>query len=282
MKRMKHAFIAFLCLVSLVFGYASIPYFSPKGYVTMLDIGQGDAFIIELPYKRGVYMIDAGARFSFEDMQPTDSVYKQVIEPYLRSKGIHKIDALFLTHNDLDHVGSVNMMLDAGIIEAIYVSEYFPVEELFFEEVERLQQEETIMIGDHKLTVLSPNQDKKDANANSLVLYTEIGGRYWLFTGDITKEEERDLIHRYNLNIDVLKVAHHGSNTSTDPIFIENINAKTAWIPVGRNNRYGHPTQEVIEELGKNGLEIYRTDIHGAVQYQFKGNNGVFNIFMEN
>src|SRR5699024_827179 len=68
------------------------PYFSPVGKVTMLDIGQGDAFIVELPYRRGVFLIDAGASFSFPDFIPTDRVYKQIIRPYLYGNSIHKID----------------------------------------------------------------------------------------------------------------------------------------------------------------------------------------------
>ncbi|MHA6252186.1 DNA internalization-related competence protein ComEC/Rec2 [Oceanobacillus sp. CAU 1775] len=285
-KRSKHAFIAFLLLISLIIGYASTPYLSPRGYVTMLDIGQGDAFIIEQPHRRGVYMIDAGARFSFEDMEPTNTVYKQVIQPYLRSKGIHKIDALFLTHDDLDHIGSVKYMIEDGVVEDIFVSEYFPVNEQFLEEIERskvniysLTQGKTIKLNEQSLTVLSPIRDKQKSNENSLVLYTEIGGKTWLFTGDITKEEEKELIKKYKLNVDVLKVAHHGSSTSTDQDFLEQINAKIALIPVGNNNRYGHPTNEVIETLTNQKIQIFRTDKHGAVQYQYIDEAGSFFIF---
>src|SRR5699024_5709769 len=88
------------------------PYLSPVGKVTMLDIGQGDAYVIDLTYRKGVFIIDAGARFSFEDFTPTDTVYKQVIRPYLLRECIHQVDAIFISHADLDHNGSVPFIVD--------------------------------------------------------------------------------------------------------------------------------------------------------------------------
>src|SRR5699024_3369615 len=182
-------------LIFFLFGYAARPYFSAKGTVTMLDIGQGDAFIIELPYRRGTFMIDAGAHFSFVDMQPTDSVYKQIIQPYLKYKWIHRLDAVFLTHGDIDHIGSLSFMMEDNVTDTIYVSEYFsPDKESDNINIHRLQSGELVEINGHPFMVLSPIRDKMSPNENSLVLYTELGGQNWLFTGDITKEEERELL----------------------------------------------------------------------------------------
>ncbi|MBN6205637.1 DNA internalization-related competence protein ComEC/Rec2 [Ralstonia pickettii] len=286
-KRLKQAFISFFCLTLLLTGYASIPYFSGKGYVTMLDIGQGDAFIVELPYRKGVFMIDAGSRFSFTDMEPANTVYKQIILPYLKSRGIHKLDGLFLTHEDMDHIGSAGFMVEGGLVEALYVSEFFLIPDDLANKsaennvpVHHIQAGDVLHLGGQQLIVLAPIHDKQDPNENSLVLYTDLGGKSWLFTGDIGKEEEIELLSYYSLKADVLKVAHHGSSTSSDPTFIERITPKTALISVGVNNSYGHPTMEVLHTLKAFQIQILRTDLHGAVQYQYLGEQGDFHTYL--
>lgn len=273
------------CLLTiLIIALAVRPYLSPSGSVTMLDIGQGDAFVIELPYRRGVIFMDAGARFSFEDMEPTDNVYKQVIKPFLYSKGIKKIDAVFLSHEDIDHIGSVPFMVKDMNVEQIIIGDYYDVPEESASiwsqnntHVKRVKRNETIVVGGHDFHVVSPAEKRSTANENSLVMYTAIGGKSWLFTGDIGVNEEKEMIKFFrNLSVDVLKVAHHGSNTSTDKTFIKQIMPDYALISVGRNNTYGHPTAEVLETLETGNAFILRTDTDGAVQYHFKGDEGTF------
>lgn len=286
-KRLKQAFLSFSCLTLLLTGYASIPYFSGKGYVTMLDIGQGDAFVVELPYRKGVFMIDAGSRFSFTDLEPTDSVYKQIILPYLKSRGIHKLDGVFLTHEDMDHFGSAGFMMDAGLVEALYVSDFFLMPDDLAKKsaennvtVHHLQAGDVLHIAGQQLAVLAPVRDKQSANENSLVLYTELGGKSWLFTGDISREEEKELISDYSLQADILKAAHHGSSTSSDPAFLESITPETALISAGVNNSYGHPALEVLDALAAFGIQTLRTDLHGAVQYQYMDEQGDFYTYL--
>lgn len=265
------------------------PYFSPVGTVTMLDIGQGDAFIIELPYRKGVFLIDAGATFSFTDFKPTDKVYKQVIRPYLYGQGIHKIDTIFISHNDLDHDGSVPYIIKEFHVEEVIISSFHSITPDMVRElneakvkVNRVHFNEKIVRKNHPFHVLSPKIDKKDDNENSLVLYTEFGGVSWLFLGDVGKQTEKEIVKNYpRLSIDVLKVGHHGSNTSTEPSFIHVITPKFAFISVGLHNRYGHPTNEVIETLKNEDIFIYRTDQHGAVQYQYNGKKGKFHSFLK-
>ena len=129
---------------------------------------------------------------------------------------------------------------------------------------------------------MSPKQNKQSDNENSLVLYTELGGKRWIFTGDAGVETERQILQDFpRLSVEVLKVGHHGSNTSTDQDFVKGINAKYALISAGKDNRYGHPTTEVIETLESENVVIYRTDQEGAVQYIFKDNSGMFQSFLE-
>ena len=287
-EQLKRAFRYAICVTALLVVMTLRPYFSSVGTVTMLDIGQGDAFVIELPYRKGVFFIDMGTPLAFPDFQPTERVYKQVIQPYLYGQGITKIDAVFLSHEDLDHYGSLMYALDEIVIDEIIISPYYEIDEenarLWKEKemaVYRMKFNELLVRRGQSFQALSPSENQFDANENSLVLLTQLGGKDWIFTGDIGKETEKKIVKSFpNLAADVLKVGHHGSNTSTDPTFIEKTKPKEALISVGRNNSYGHPTKEVIETLQNESITIYRTDEHGAVQYFFKEEHGVFRPFL--
>jgi competence protein ComEC len=278
------AFIHGLMLAGVLFLLVIRPFLSPVGTVTMLDIGQGDAIVIEFPYRRGVVIVDAGANFTFEDFEPTDSNYKRILKPFLQYQGINKIDAVFVSHEDVDHAGSVNYILKDFEVKQIIVSKYFNFEDNSFGNLENkgteiLQVEagQSIEINGTMFNILSPWVDKKSSNENSLVFLTDLGNMSWLFTGDIHQNNEKEILHRYpNLSVDVLKVAHHGSNTSTDPVFINQTNPYFALISVGRENRYGHPSNEVIDLLKEEKILIMRTDQHGAIIFRYTQKGGTF------
>jgi len=125
-------------------------------------------------------------------------------------------------------------------------------------------------IEDNKLYFLN-NGDYGNENDNSNVIYTELNKHKFLFIGDAGVEVEEDLIDKYNLkNIDVLKVGHHGSKTSSSKDFIDKINPEYSIISVGKNNRYGHPNKEVLDNL--NESKIYRTDEDGSIMFKIKNN----------
>ena len=286
-KQMILAFRYGLLLCIFIVFLAVRPYLSPYGTVTMLDIGQGDAFIIELPYRKGVYFVDIGAQVTFPDFEATDKTYRQIIKPYLYGQEISHIDGVFLSHEDLDHDGSLQYLLEDFPIKEIIVSEYYKLDEERLSVwtrkgnpiIKRVQHAEVIDRPDMKMYVLGPRKETDSANENSLVLYTELGGLSWLFTGDIGKDTEKELISHYkDVTLDVLKVAHHGSKHSTDKALVKKVK-HVAWISAGRNNTYGHPTEEVLHNLREENLKIYRTDQDGAVQYKFKGEKGIFKSF---
>ncbi|WP_339228186.1 DNA internalization-related competence protein ComEC/Rec2 [Oceanobacillus sp. FSL K6-2867] len=285
---LRRAFRSGLLLSLLIMSIVARPYFSSEGTVTMFDIGQGDAFLIELPYRKGVMMIDAGSRFSFEDMEPTDSVYQQILRPYFNSRGIKELDAIILTHEDMDHIGSVEFLLKEMKIEQLIVSSYYDLSAMqAWSEIQKqpelvqVKGGELLTISGQPFYVLAPVDDRASSNENSIVIFTEFGGVNWLFTGDITKEEERELIQNYpNLPVDVLKVAHHGSSTSTDENFIQATDPSFALISVGLNNSYGHPTSEVLETLENVHAVTLRTDQHGAVQFKYRSDGGTFFPFL--
>ena len=125
-------------------------------------------------------------------------------------------------------------------------------------------------IDDNKFYFLN-NKDYGNENDNSSVIYTEINNRKFLFMGDAGVDVEEDIIKKYNLqNIDVLKVGHHGSRTSSSKNFIDEIEPKYSIISVGKKNRYGHPNKEVLNNLEQS--KIYRTDIDGSIMFKIKNN----------
>jgi len=171
--------------------------------------------------------------------------------------------------------------------EAINLVNNFKVEKVIFNcgEFNELEQElirvldkkkipyysciKELNIDNNKLYFLQ-TKEYDNENDNSNVIYTEIDGHKFMFMGD-AGVEEGDLIEKHNLKgIDVLKVGHHGSKTSSSKIFIDEINPKYSIISVGKNNRYGHPNDSVLENL--NDLEIYRTDYDGRIMFKIKNN----------
>lgn len=274
-------------MTCLIIYCAIRPYLSPYGTVTMLDIGQGDAIVIELPYRKGIIFVDVGANFSFTDLKPTNRVYQRIIKPYLHSRGINKIDAIILSHEDSDHVGSLPFIVKDMKVGSVVFSDLYQLDH----EMERLildkginmirtSYNEKIILNGKEFKVLGPIKDQADPNENSLVLLTTIGGKTWLFTGDIGVSTEKQLLQTYpKLNVDVLKVAHHGSQTSSSEAFIEHIRPQYGLISVGEHNMYGHPANEVIQVLEDKDIVILRTDMHGAIQYRYQKNNGTFLIY---
>ena len=170
--------------------------------------------------------------------------------------------------------------------EAITLVEKFKVEKVIFNcgEFNELEQElikvldkkkmpyysciKELNIDNNKLYFLN-NKDYGNENDNSSVIYTEFNNHKFLFMGDAGVEVEEDLIEKYNLqDMDVLKVGHHGSKTSTGKNFIDEINPKYSIISVGKNNRYGHPNKETLTNLDES--KIYRTDMDGSIMFKIK------------
>ena len=268
-----------LPLIVMVIIHNNIAILNLYPTITMLDVGQGDSILITLPNDKANILIDTGGKTNFEKeswkTRNTKSIAEQITIPYLKSIGIKKIDYLILTHGDYDHMG-----------EAINLVNNFKVEKVIFNcgEFNELEQElikvldkkkipyysciKELNIDNNKLYFLN-NKDYGNENDNSSVIYTELNNYKFLFMGDAGVEVEEDLIIKYNLqDIDVLKAGHHGSKTSSSKKFIDSINPKYSIISVGKNNRYGHPNINVLDNLKYS--QIYRTDIVGSVMFKIK------------
>lgn len=236
--------------------------------VSILDVGQGDSSLIRLKNKN--ILIDTGGNINYD-------ISKNILIPYFKSVGIKKIDYLVLTHGDYDHMG-----------EAINLVENFKVEKVIFncglyndlenELIEVLDKKKIkyyscikeLNIDNNKLYFLQ-TKEYDNENDNSNVIYSELNVYKFMFMGDASVTTEKEIMNKYNLpDIDVLKVGHHGSKTSSSKEFINVINPKYSIISVGKNNRYGHPNKEVLENLENS--KIYRTDLDGSIMFKIKNN----------
>ena len=191
-----------------------------------------------------------------------------------KSFGVKRIDYMFISHGDVDHIGNSIEYIKKIKIDNIYINKYKKTKlekELCKYKCKKLGDEDIIKINDINFYVLNPNYDMLDENDNSLVINFSIKNKNVLFMGDSSKKVEDRIINDYDIGkVDILKIGHHGSNTSSSYKFINEINPRYSVISVGKNNRYGHPNKEVLENL--NNSKIYRTDLDGSIMFKIKNN----------
>lgn len=259
--------------------------YSPIGEVTFIDVGQGDCIFIRLPFNQGNYLIDTGGvlHFAQEEWKKREKPFdpgESIVVPFLKSKGITKLDKLILTHGDIDHVGSSGVIFEHMQIDELIVGQTQEKSNAEQEIIKLARANQTKVTyafnglywsqGKNQFFILAPEKNAKASNDASIVIYAKLGMKRWLFTGDIEKDGEEQLIQKYpNLQVDILKVGHHGSNTSTTDRFLKVVQPKVAVISVGENNLYGHPHKEVIERLEDDDIKTYRTDEHGAITFTY-------------
>ncbi len=285
-EKKKRAIVAASSLWVMAAGIQlAVPYLDKNGYVTLLDVGQGDSILIELPFREGVYLIDAGGHVAFEreEWQVRSSVYDpgaRVVVPYLQQRGIKQIDKMIVSHGHWDHYGGMFAVMKETKVKSVLYGNV-PLEgegerELFTAMSERKIPVYAVSEGDRwsasgvDFLVLSPKGNESSVNNRSIVLWMKTKGENWLFTGDMEGESEKRFIEEHaDVRADILKVAHHGSQTSTSPEFIKQIQPKAALIPAGRCNRFGHPHSSVLETLEQEDVMVFRTDVHGSVRFTF-------------
>lgn len=245
--------------------------FITNSFVTFLDVGQGDSVLIILP-KGKTILIDTSGKY-----MSNYSVVKNKTIPYLNSLGINKINSLVLTHGDYDHMGeAINLVNNIKIENVIFnCGEYNDLEKKLINVLERKNINyysciKELNIDKYKLYFLNTGVYDNE-NDNSSVIYLNYNNYKFLFMGDAGIDREKDILEKYNLsNIDFIKIGHHGSNTSSSEEFINSINSKYSLISVGKNNRYGHPKDEVLDTLSNS--TIFRTDIDGSIEIKLNKN----------
>ena len=277
----KKSFI-FLLLLLIIYLYIK-PYFDKNIYVYFNDVGQGDNVLIYTKNKETI-LIDTGGIKTYkkeEDWSKRNHIFnntKDSLIPFYKSIGIKKINYLIITHGDYDHMGEAINLVNNFKVEKVILNcgehndlENELIKVLNIKKIPYYSCIKELNMDNNKLYFLQ-TKEYANENDNSNVIYTELNGYKFMFMGDAGIEKEKDILDKYNIsNIDVLKVGHHGSKTSSGKEFINDINPKYSIISVGKNNRYGHPNKEVLKNL--NISRIYRTDQDGSIMFKIKNNN---------
>ena len=227
--------------------------------VYCLDVGQGDSILITNNNK--TMLIDAS----------TNEMGSRVVK-YLNDLGIKKIDYLVGTHPHEDHIGGLDNVIKNFDIGTIYMPNVVATTKTYEEVIDAISAKklkvtspktgDKFTVGNAECEVMSIRNDKDDYNNCSIVIKMDFNNVSYLFTGDAEESVESS---RKWPHIDVLKVGHHGSNTSSSKNFLEQIKPEVALISVGQGNTYGHPTQATLKRLSNIGAKIYRTDENGTI-----------------
>jgi competence protein ComEC len=252
-----------------------------NGIVAVVDIGQGDSIFIEEPFARKKILIDCGGRMEFkrENWQiraKGSANAENTLIPFLKSRGVRTLDEVYITHSDEDHTGDLLSLAKSVKIKKLYFGAGAYKKKMFYQQLCQLQKSGVKLqelMGPRQIndfSLLRPTEVGSGTNNDSLVMLRTIKGTRFLFTGDTEKEGEQALTKQYpNLKIDVLKVGHHGSRTSTTNDFVASLKPKVALISCGVNNRFHHPRPETIDTLQNNGVKIFRTDEQGMLYYEW-------------
>jgi len=240
--------------------------------VHFIDVGQGDSILIQTPANREAILIDGGSREAEE----------QVVN-YLQQQGVKKINLLIVTHPHEDHLGGLLKVLQLFPVEKIIdsgkrhnTSTYRNYLKTVLEKkipLEVAKDQSFTWEGGSVLQVLGPvRKDYEEVNDYSVVTKLVYGKIAFLFTGDMEKEAERDLLAQ-DLSATILKVGHHGSRSSTSAQFLRQVKPEAAIISLGANNDYGHPHKITLKKLDKSKVKVYRTDLQGSIEVITDGNS---------
>ncbi len=263
-KRIVAVFAALGIIIMVTGGIAEI---LPSGMLEayFINVDQGDCCLMRMPDGRYI-LIDTG----------TEKKCENEVIPYLKRKGVKKLDALILSHSHEDHAGGASLIANTfNTSRIIYpYADSYEFKDLKTDMHSPAAKGDTFSFGDCVISILSPDRSfiTDDKNEYSMIFRVDYGESSYLFTGDA---EEDTLENVYGLDTDVLKVPHHGSKNGLSKTLVSSISPEISVISVGRNNRYGHPHDQTLDLLENSGSYIYRTDKHGMIKLKSK-KDGIF------
>ena len=253
--------------------------------INFVDVGQGDCSFIITPDNKTI-LIDGGG-----NMLSSYDVGKKVVLPYILNRGYTKIDYVFISHFDQDHCGGILYLINEIKVNNVIIGKQYEQYENYkkFIEIAKSKKINIIPVKNNDKIKIEKNLcfnilwpdvnnmiNENSINNNSMVFKLKYKSFSMLFTGDIEKIAENEIIQKYRdkniLKSNIIKIAHHGSKTSSTDEFLELVNAKEALIGVGKNNKFGHPNQETLEKLEAKKIRIYRTDENGEINIITDGN----------
>jgi competence protein ComEC len=242
-----------------------IPIHGNNMKISQLYIGQGDCCIITLKDK--VIMVDGGS-------SDKSNIYKYIIKPYLNYSGYTDVDFVFISHSDADHISGISEMLEAGSDAKIILpklSDYSSFEENGIYGDYKMTEGDEFKAGELKFICLYPDSENcmESDNDTSLVLYMKYRDFSMLFMGDLSETYEGKVTEYANsigiTSVDILKVGHHGSKTSSSEELLNYFSPETTVISCGIDNSYGHPTKEALERIQDSGADIFITSEVGQI-----------------
>ena len=234
----KHRWLIALSLLVHPVSYRLDPFF----HVYVLDVGQGDCTIVQEPFGKSTVMIDAAGNLK-------NDLYEKTIRPFLKSHGIRRLDALVITHDDLDHSGSREALLKD------------------FPDCQLIDDRQTPVPVSYPFHSLLADRQSQDENDQSIVNWFSYDGFSYLWTGDASVNIEEQLLEQYPLKADILKAGHHGSHTSSSWKFLLETDPLAAVITAGFQNRYNHPSASVMKSLKELDIEALQTKELGSLHF---------------
>jgi competence protein ComEC len=263
-RSIKLNILALIAIICLVINTSCTP--SNPLIIHFLDVGQADCILVKSPKGKNI-LIDAG-----------NNADAPIITSFLSSQGIEKIDVIIGTHPHEDHIGAMDTVINTFDIGQVYMPKVTTTSKTFRDvllaiqtknlQIETAKARVSISIDPSiKAEFLAPNSEQyEDLNDYSAVLRIEYGKYAFLFTGDAEGVSEAEMVQKgYNLKADLLKAGHHGSHSSSSDEFLNKVSPAYAIIPVGARNTYGHPAQVTLDRLAQREINIYRTDLNGAI-----------------
>jgi competence protein ComEC len=263
--------------------------------VTVLDVGQGDCLFVAFPGGRTMLVDAGGALGSFHagGMRSGLDIGEDVVSPYLWSRGLKQIEVVALTHAHQDHIGGLPAVLENFRVQELWVGRdigiatYQQVLAIAWQRgvrVMHMKEGDAFARGVVSGNILWPEEvteHQTAQNDDSLVMRLTDGSQSMLLSGDIERPSERKILaENETVDADFLKVAHHGSRTSTIDAFLSKSHPSFAAISAGRDNSFGHPSPEVVERLEAAGVRVYRTDRDGAITATTDGSSLTVSTFL--
>ena len=244
--------------------------------VHFIDVGQADSILIQ--QGNNSMLIDAGNNGDSE-----------TVKNYLSNQGITKLDYVIGTHPHENHIGGLDYVINSFEIGNIYMPKVTSTTKTFTDVIDSIKAKgmkittpvpgDSFKLGEADCKILAPNSASyDDLNNFSIVIKVTFGNNTFMFDGDAESISETEMLNKgFDVKADVLKVGHHGSNSSTSAEFLKKVSPKYAVISVGKDNDYGHPNKETMERLKDSGIVVYRTDECGTIICTSDGNNISFN-----
>lgn len=239
--------------------------------VHYIDVGQGDSSLIINNADDISILIDGG-----------ETDYGDDVLGFLKSQNIEELDYVVATHPHSDHIGGLVQVLNNLPVKNVIMPDIEHTSKTYENLINGILNNEAnteviiaqngmnLEFGNLKAEIYAPFGNTDDLNNNSVVMKMDYAGNSFLFTGDMEKVVEEEILdYGYNIDVDFLKVAHHGSDTSSSDEFISEVSPEISIIQVGAGNSYGHPTEQTLEVLKKYETEIYRTDLNGDISILF-------------